>query len=231
MQGFTLEPAHDLTWRYSTARDEYMSLYDMIAIFTIMVGLAAVPSSSVALVVYRSATLDVKNGLWSAAGIVSGDLIFMIMALSGLTALSEIMGGFFALIKYCAGAYLIWFGIALIRSRNSAPSKPKKYAYGLTDRANSYLSGLFLTLGDVKAILFYASLFPVFIDVQSLSFVDMVYLAAITIISVGSVKAIYAILARKLVQFGQSRSSRADLIKPVAGTAMIGTGGYIILKS
>lgn len=206
-----------------------MSLYDMILMFTIMAGLAAVPSSSVALVVYRSAALNVKNGLWSAAGIVSGDLIFMLMALSGLTALSEIMGGFFALIKYCAAAYLIWFGVSLILSRKSAQPKLMKYSFPFTDAANSYLSGLFLTLGDVKAILFYAALFPIFIDIHTLSIADMVSLAAITIISVGSVKSAYAVLARTLVKSLQNRKG-VGLIKPVAGTVVIGAGGYILLK-
>lgn len=206
-----------------------MSLYDMVLMFTIMAGLAAVPSSSVALVVYRSTALNVKNGLWSVAGIVSGDLIFMLMALSGLTALSEVMGGLFALVKYCAAAYLIWFGISLIRSRKSAQSTIMKYSFPVKDAVNSYLSGLFLTLGDVKAILFYASLFPVFIDVQTFSIVEMACVTAVTILSVGSVKCTYAVLARKLVKSVQQRKC-TDLMKSVAGTAMIGAGGYILLK-
>jgi threonine/homoserine/homoserine lactone efflux protein len=38
-----------------------MTSYDVLALFLIMVGLAAIPSSSVALVVLRSATRGISN--------------------------------------------------------------------------------------------------------------------------------------------------------------------------
>jgi len=46
--------------------------------------LAAMPSTSVALVVTRSATLGVGNGFSVAAGIVLGDLVFVMLAILGL---------------------------------------------------------------------------------------------------------------------------------------------------
>ena len=46
-------------------------------------------------------------------GIVLGDLIFVVLAILGLTALSEIMSGFFLAVKVAAGIYLIGFGISL----------------------------------------------------------------------------------------------------------------------
>lgn len=95
-----------------------MTLYDAFALFLIMIALAAIPSSSVVLVVTRSATLDLKNGIAASAGIVAGDLIFMSMAILGMTALSQQMGALFVLIKYMAAAYLIWFGIALLKNQH-----------------------------------------------------------------------------------------------------------------
>jgi len=48
--------------------------------------LAALPSASVALVITRSATLGVANGIAVSAGIVLGDLIFILLAIFGLSA-------------------------------------------------------------------------------------------------------------------------------------------------
>jgi hypothetical protein len=48
-----------------------------------MVVLAAIPSSSVALVVLRSASLGVRSGVATAFGIAAGDLIFVALAISG----------------------------------------------------------------------------------------------------------------------------------------------------
>ena len=70
-----------------------------------------------ALVVARSSTAGFANGSAVAAGIVVGDLVFVCLAVSGMTALAEVMGSSFLVLRYLAGAYLIWFGIGLMRSR------------------------------------------------------------------------------------------------------------------
>ncbi len=63
------------------------------------------------------------------------------------------------------GAYLIYLGVGLIRSaKNAAP--PIRSVSGLK-LFGTFNAALLLTLGDLKAILFYASLFPVFISDRS----------------------------------------------------------------
>lgn len=71
-----------------------MSFYDIITLVTIMTLLAAIPSSSVALVVIRASTMGVKQGVITSLGVVAGDLVFVAMALLGLSALSEQLGAF-----------------------------------------------------------------------------------------------------------------------------------------
>ena len=57
-----------------------------------MAALAAIPSTSVALVLTRSATLGLANGIAVATGIVIGDLIFVLLALLGLYFVAGTMG-------------------------------------------------------------------------------------------------------------------------------------------
>ncbi|PCJ97275.1 MAG: threonine transporter [Zetaproteobacteria bacterium] len=204
-----------------------MSNYDLFSIFIIMVTLAAIPSSSVALVIARSAMLDIKNGIAAAFGIVSGDLIFLSMAILGMTTLSEQMGTFFAVIKYIAALYLIWFGIGLMKStQKKALPQYGKVKGGLV---TSYISGLFLTLADIKAIFFYASLFPIFVDMSILTSGDTALLALITFVSVGSVKIIYATGARKIIA-AHKASAYEKKVKIASGGLMIGAGSYLIIK-
>ena len=92
-----------------------MIAYDTLGLLLVMSALAAIPSASVALVVVRSATVNVRNGIATAVGVVVGDLIFIAMAMMGLVALSEIMGAFFAVVRYLAAGYLVWVGWQLIR--------------------------------------------------------------------------------------------------------------------
>ncbi|HHJ14327.1 MAG TPA: LysE family translocator, partial [Gammaproteobacteria bacterium] len=51
-----------------------MNIIDAVFLFAIMAALAAIPSTSVALVLTRSATLGLANGIAVATGIVIGDL-------------------------------------------------------------------------------------------------------------------------------------------------------------
>jgi len=84
-----------------------MSLIDAVSLFAIMAALALVPSASVALVVTRSATLNVTNGVAVSLGIVLGDLVFIFLVIFGLSVVAETMGWLFLSIKYIGAGYLI----------------------------------------------------------------------------------------------------------------------------
>ena len=127
--------------------------------------LAAIPSASVALVVTRSATLGVANGLAVAIGIVLGDLVFIGLAILGLSVVAETMGSLFMLLKIAGGLYLLWFGFSLLSTREITKITIKK-SNSKSSLFTSFIVGFFLTLGDIKAIIFYASLLPIFIDLS-----------------------------------------------------------------
>ena len=206
-----------------------MSVIEAITLFSVMVSLAALPSSSVALVVARSATLGIKNGIAVALGIVLGDLLFVFLALLGLTAVTELMGSFFAVLKVAGGIYLIWLGVALIRSSDATlkSGEPIQSGKGIL---LSFSAGLLLTLGDIKAILFYASFFPFFIDSSSASTIDYALVVGITIVSVGAVKILYAVFASKVAEYARKRQLSSTPQK-VAGGLMVGVGSYVVFKA
>jgi len=193
-----------------------------------MLILAAIPSASVALVVTRSATLGIKNGISVACGIVLGDLIFVALAILGMSVLAETMGSFFVILRYIGGGYLIWLGFNLIRSKkeiNLIRQNESKWSLFA-----SFTAGLLLTLGDIKAILFYASLFPAFVDMSSLDRSDIAGIIAVTILAVGSVKLSYVYAAQRIAQRIQNRKAQ-KLTQSAAGYCMIGAGTYIITKA
>lgn len=204
-----------------------MTLIEITALLAAMTALALVPSTSVALVVARSSTAGFLNGAAVTAGIVAGDLVFVCLAVLGMAALAEIMGGLFLAIRYLAGAYLIWFGISLLRSAPSAQMSVT--GRSASTHSASFISGLLLTLGDVKAIVFYASLFPAFVDMASLTTADIAMIVAITVVTVGGVKLGYAYGACRISALaGHLRGQRAA--KFAAGGCMIGAGVYLVAK-
>ena len=93
-----------------------------LALFTAMAVLAAVPSTSVLVVSARSASSGFRHGALTAAGIVLGDIVFILLAVFGLALLVEVMGPAFVLVKYAGGAYLLWLGAMIWRSRHQRAS-------------------------------------------------------------------------------------------------------------
>ena len=204
-----------------------MTLLAAGSLLLIMLVLAAMPSASVALVVVRSATGGLKHGVAVTLGIVLADLLFVALVIAGMSMLAEWLGAFFVALRYLAGAYLIWFGIHLLRAMHTeqaAVNVPAKLS-----QTGSFLAGFFLTLGDVKAILFYASLLPAFVDLTQLSLLDVLMIGVVTILAVGGVKIGYAIGARRLMARAAS-SRKTRCYRAVGGTLMIGTGSYLMLK-
>ncbi len=139
------------------------------------------------------------------------------------------MGGLFMIIKYLGAIYLLWLGFALLttESRSTITVNKKIEKRNLV---TSFLAGFFLTLGDVKAIVFYVSLFPVFINLSALQMTDVLVIVSVMVVSVGGVKVTYAFSASKVSSF--ARSHKFDnAARKTAGGFMVGAGSYLIIKA
>ncbi len=206
-----------------------MNITDTISLFLVMATLAAVPSSSVVLVVTRTITHGLANGVAVSIGIVLGDLCFILLAVLGLSVVAESMGWLFLIIKYICVIYLIWLGYNLITSKTKTTITAGKTKIKGNIIA-SFLAGLFLTFGDLKAIFFYITLFPAFVNLTSLQLFDVVVIMCITIISVGGVKIFYVFSARKAVVISQSMAIETK-VRKTAGIFMLGIGSYLAIKT
>lgn len=132
------------------------------------------------------------------------------------------------MVKYCGGVYLIWLGIGLFNSKLSLTvnrNHPPKVSL-IAD----FFAGLFLTLGDVKAILFYASLFPVLVDMQQVGFWEALIVGGVTVAAVGGVKLAYVVFASKIAESLRGQVS-SDIPQKIGGALMIGCGSALIVKA
>lgn len=206
-----------------------MSITESISLFGIMVVLAAMPSTSVALVVTRSASSGIADGMAVAAGIVLGDLAFIILAILGLSVVAETMGSLFMVIKYLGALYLFWIGFSLLTGKRTTTIAVNKSGVK-GSLVTSFLAGFFLTLGDIKAILFYVSLFPMFINMSAIHVVDILVIVCITVVAVGGVKVLYALLASRIASLARGLKYE-NAARKSAGGIMIGAGSYLIVKS
>jgi threonine/homoserine/homoserine lactone efflux protein len=202
-----------------------MTLSSIIALFSAMVILAAIPSVSVLAVTARSATFGFTHGVFTSMGIVTGDIIFILIAIGGLSLLAAKLGSLFFLIKYLGAAYLIFLGIGLCRS------KPKDVESGTIAQSSlwsSFLTGLLITLADQKATLFYLGFFPAFLDMTKITLVDTGIIMAIAIVAVGGVKLAYALVADRARLLMRSRLTKR--LNFLAGLVMIAVGIFLLFK-
>ncbi|MBW4560782.1 MAG: LysE family translocator [Mojavia pulchra JT2-VF2] len=203
-----------------------MTFSTIVALFGAMVVLASIPSVSVLAVSTRSATSGFIHGLFTTIGIVVGDIIFIIIAIWGLSLLAETMGSLFVLIKYLGGAYLVFLGIGLCRSKSQDMETGEIIE---TSLLSSFLTGLFITLGDQKATLFYLGFFPAFLDLSKISYFDTSIIIAITIVAVGGVKLGYAFMAYRARLLISSKTRKG--INIAAGCVMIAVGIFLVTKT
>lgn len=196
------------------------------ALFLVMAVLAAIPSVSVLIVSARSASCGFVHGVFTTLGIVVGDLFFILIAVFGLSLLAETMGDLFVLVKYIGGVYLIWLGVMLWRSNSKVVKAGEVRESSLL---SSFLAGLFVTLGDQKAILFYLGFFPAFLDLSAISWPDAGIILTITIVAVGGVKLGYAYMAGRAGLLISSEVNRG--INLIAGSALIVVGMFLMVKA
>lgn len=171
-----------------------LTLANAAALFAAMTLLALVPSVSVLAVSARSASSGFRHGMYVTLGIITGDTLFIVLAIFGLHLLAAAMGDTFVFIKYLGGAYLIWLGVRLWRAVD-IQATPQGTAEA--SALSSFMTGLLITLGDQKAILFYLGFFPAFMDLKVLTLMDALIVMAIAAVAVGGVKLGYAYAASR----------------------------------
>ncbi|MCU0524977.1 MAG: LysE family translocator [Elainella sp. Prado103] len=203
-----------------------MTLSSMVALFSAMVILAAIPSLSVLAVSARSAMGGFVHGLFTTIGIVLGDITFIVLAIWGLSFLSETMGEFLGWIKYVGGAYLMILGVELWRSNSPALEVGQVAESSLL---SSLLTGLLITLGDQKATLFYLGFLPAFLDLSRITYGDTLVIVAITIVAVGGVKLGYALLADRARWLMNARVRTG--MNRLAGAVLIAVGIVLVTQA
>jgi threonine/homoserine/homoserine lactone efflux protein len=199
----------------------------IVALFGVMAVAAFIPSASTLAVSARSAAYGFVHGVFATMGIVLGDIVFIMLAIYGLSVLAQWMGSHFVFIKYLGGAYLIWLGIVLWRSKSTDGAADDSSE---SSRLSSFLTGLFITLGDQKAILFYFGFLPAFVDLSAITFVDTVIIILVATIAICVPKLSYAFMADRASMLLKS-SKAIKALNIVAGSIMIGVGIFLIVFS
>jgi len=177
-----------------------------LALFCAVYALAvASPGPGVAAVVARSLVRGVRGAPAFIAGFLVGDLIWFVVAVTGLAALAQTASALFAAVKYAGALYLLYLAWRMWTTpATSADVVPDPRADDSSQRPSRlFLGSLALTMGNPKTMVFFLALLPTVVHLEALSVTGFVEITAVIAVVLPAVLGAYVIAAaraRRLLQ-------------------------------
>lgn len=203
-----------------------MSLIDILTFSGAMFLFALSPGPGLFAIISNALSSGLKNTSFLVIGMVIGDIVFLLLAIFGLSAIASILGDFFIIIKYIGGMYLLYLGYKIITTKEEETNI--REIKSLPWKKN-FIAGLLITLSNPKVIFFYLGFLPTFINLQTLTTSDIVIITTLVTIVLSGVLLAYAYSANSAKKLFKSKSAKRK-INIVAGSVMITAGGVLISK-
>ncbi|MEE9429709.1 MAG: LysE family translocator [Melioribacteraceae bacterium] len=179
------------------------------------------PGPSVLLATANSMKYGSKKTIGTILGDLSANLLQIILASAGLATIVISSGELFQLIKWFGVAYLIFIGIKKIITVPKIELKEDNS----NNRSflNLFTEGFLMSAANPKAIVFFAALFPLFIN-QSLPFIPQVVVLGITFLILDGISLlIYTRFAMKLKGYLENKE-KVHLQNKIVGSLLILSG-------
>ena len=178
------------------------------------------PGPGVMLTLTNAARFGIKGAINSILGIASGSFIVAGISATSLGLLLATSVLAFTIVKYMGAAYLIYLGLKLWRGKKidlQPTGVPSKTRYRL------FMEGLMLQLTNPKAVFFFMSIFPQFIDYSTHNSYQFVLLVATYSSLIIIIHLLYASLAHSVrTWLATDRGSR--LMNRIGAGTFIGFG-------
>ncbi|MBW4658480.1 MAG: LysE family translocator [Drouetiella hepatica Uher 2000/2452] len=184
--------------------------------------LAVTPGSAVLYIVTRSINQGRTAGIVSVLGIASGDLVHILAAALGLSALllSSVLA--FNIVKYLGAAYLIYLGICQLCDRSHLQFTATLRTASLK---RIFLQGFIVNALNPKPALFFMAFLPQFIDPAKGSVALQAILLGCIFTGVASCSdGMYALVAGTIGQWLKRSTKFLRFQKYFAGSTYMGLG-------
>ncbi len=179
------------------------------------------PGPSVLLATANSMNHGVKRTIGTILGDLSANTLQIILSSLGLASIIISSGEIFSLIKWIGVGYLIYMGIMKFISNPKIGQFNKKSSE--KSFIKLYREGFFMSASNPKPIVFFAALFPLFID-QNLVFIPQVVILGITYLAIDGICLLtYVTFASKLRKYLENKE-KIHLQNKIIGTLLILSG-------
>ena len=163
-----------------------------------------------------------RAGFWSTLGLMAGDAVWMVLALSGVAALAAAYPRAFDLLCYAGAAYLAWIGYTLIRDSKQTMGEGIVSTEQGRGARQWFREAALVSLANPKVIGFYVAFFPLFIDSATFDGVATYARMMALVLSIVFLYCVWLIVAAQIAKRLFVRFPSAGMwLKRAAGAALI----------
>nr|AJG38007.1 putative threonine efflux protein [uncultured Gammaproteobacteria bacterium] len=160
-------------------------------------------------------------------GMAISDIVYLILATFGLSAIAENYSGLFTIIRFAGAAYLFYLGWKMWTANvDTHLEKNKSKAKGWF---SGFIQGFLISASNPKVILFYIAFLPTFIDLTTLNYQNIVLLSFITLFALIAGLMLVSIAASSVRQYLKSKKA-VKRLNQTAGSIMIGAGLFLVYR-
>ena len=161
------------------------------------------PGPDFALITRQSIRYGREVAIWSSAGIGVGILFHSFLAISGILLLIASSPIYVSFLKIICSVYLAYLGI--ISLFNSSDFNKVKFSKSKWSNTGGFFTGLITNIANVKALLFFVTLFGVVLNTQETYSLAVfgIYMAIATFVWFSSVTYIFTseVMKKKFLSF------------------------------
>jgi threonine/homoserine/homoserine lactone efflux protein len=188
---------------------------------------AAIPGPGMTAIVARALGAGFRETFFMGLGLILGDIIYLTAVILGLAFVAQTFTEVFVVIKIAGAIYLGYIAWKLW----SAGLLPQDITAGKSSGIGmSFLSGLLVTLGNPKTMLFYIALVPTLIDINAIGPWDYLTLLAANVVVLLAVLIPYIMLASRARTL-LKRPKALRTLNRVAASILAGTAAFIATRA
>lgn len=196
-------------------------------LFAVTAFFATPPDTSQLLIVSNSITHGLRRSAFTIIGDLTANAIQMCAAAFGLAAAIATSQTAFILIKWLGVTYLVWIGVQLFRNGGADLKGAETGVHASSGRL--FKQGFFTSLSNPYAIVFFAALFPQFIEPTSSVYWQVAVLGVTYLIFDGLILVAWGWIGVRAA--GRLGSYSTRLVGQVCGGIMIAAAVLLATKN
>lgn len=161
----------------------------LITYSTALTVAAVIPGPQIVAIVAHAVRSGYGRAASATAGMVLGDLIYLTTALAGLASIAEAFSLALLGIKWAGVGYLCWLAYRFWTS----PDSLNVAESGARQSGSAFVSGILITIGNPKSVIFYVSVLPTVIDLREVEISDALLLLLVTAVILSAVQFPFAL--------------------------------------